>query len=110
MKILGLAGSLRRASYNRALLQAALELAPSGWETETFDSLGTLPFYDGGPAAGDRRGGRTTHHHTRIQRRHERRPEERAGLGVARSHPAPGRQAGRGTGHLPWRERGQGRH
>jgi chromate reductase len=47
MKILGLAGSLRRASYNRALLQAALELAPSGWETETFDSLGTLPFYDG---------------------------------------------------------------
>ena len=45
MKILGLAGSLRRESYNRALLQAALELAPSGWETEIFDSLGALPFY-----------------------------------------------------------------
>jgi chromate reductase len=47
MKILGLAGSLRRASYNQALLRAALELAPSGWETEMFDSLGALPFYDG---------------------------------------------------------------
>jgi len=47
MKILGLAGSLRRASYNRALLRAALELAPSDVETETFEALGALPFYDG---------------------------------------------------------------
>jgi chromate reductase len=47
MKILGLAGSLRRASFNRALLGAALELAPGDVETEVFASLGTLPFYDG---------------------------------------------------------------
>ena len=47
MKILGLAGSLRGASYNRALLRAALELAPGEVETEVFDSLGALPFYDG---------------------------------------------------------------
>jgi chromate reductase len=47
MKILGLAGSLRRASYNRALLRAALELAPTHVETQVFDALGALPFYDG---------------------------------------------------------------
>jgi chromate reductase, NAD(P)H dehydrogenase (quinone) len=47
MKILGLAGSLRRASFNRALLGAALELAPGDVETEVFASLGALPFYDG---------------------------------------------------------------
>jgi len=47
MKILGLAGSLRGASFNRALLRAALELGPGEVETEVFDSLGALPFYDG---------------------------------------------------------------
>jgi len=47
MKILGLAGSLRGASFNRALLRAALDLAPGEVETEVFDSLGAVPFYDG---------------------------------------------------------------
>ena len=46
-RILGIAGSLRGASYNRALLRAAVELAPSGVEITTFDALGALPLYDG---------------------------------------------------------------
>lgn len=46
-RILGIAGSLRGASYNRALLRAATELAPSGVEITIFDALGALPFYDG---------------------------------------------------------------
>jgi chromate reductase, NAD(P)H dehydrogenase (quinone) len=37
LRVLGFAGSLRRASYNRALLRAATELAPSGMLIETFD-------------------------------------------------------------------------
>lgn len=45
--ILGIAGSLRDASFNRALLRAAVELAPPGVEITTFDQLGALPFYDG---------------------------------------------------------------
>ena len=53
MKILGIAGSLREASYNRALLRAALELLPAGVELEELDLRG-LPFYDGDlEAAGD---------------------------------------------------------
>ena len=47
IKILILAGSLRRDSYNRALTRAAVQLAPSGVSIETFDRLGALPFYDG---------------------------------------------------------------
>jgi chromate reductase len=46
-RILGIAGSLRSASFNRALLRAAVELAPSGVEITTFDELGEVPFYDG---------------------------------------------------------------
>jgi chromate reductase len=46
VKILGLAGSLRRASYSRALLRAASQLAPAGVVIETFDGLGALPFFD----------------------------------------------------------------
>lgn len=45
--ILGISGSLRSGSFNRALLRAATELAPSGVEITTFDELGALPFYDG---------------------------------------------------------------
>jgi chromate reductase, NAD(P)H dehydrogenase (quinone) len=45
--LLGIAGSLRSASFNRALLRAAEEVAPSGVEITTFDELGALPFYDG---------------------------------------------------------------
>jgi len=42
-----LAGSLRRDSYNRALLRAAAQLAPGAVSAVTFDGLGALPFYDG---------------------------------------------------------------
>lgn len=50
--LLGIAGSLRGASFNRALLRAAVELAPPGVEITTFDELGALPFYDGDVEAG----------------------------------------------------------
>lgn len=45
MKILAIAGSLRRASFNRALARAAVELAPQGAEVEIAD-LRDLPLYD----------------------------------------------------------------
>ena len=45
MRVLGFAGSLRRASYNRGLTRAAVELAPSGIAVEVFD-LGDLPLYN----------------------------------------------------------------
>ena len=44
-RILGISGSLREASYNRALLRAAAELAPPGVEIEEFD-LSQIPLYD----------------------------------------------------------------
>ena len=46
LKVLGLAGSLRRESYNRALLRAAVRLAPPGMTIETWDRLGEFPPYD----------------------------------------------------------------
>ena len=46
-RILGIAGSLRATSFNRALLRAATELAPAGIEVTTYDGLDALPFYDG---------------------------------------------------------------
>jgi chromate reductase len=45
MRFLGFAGSLRRASYNRGLIRAAAELAPTEIIVETFD-LGDLPLYN----------------------------------------------------------------
>jgi chromate reductase len=45
MKFLGFAGSLRRASYNRGLIRAAADLAPTGTSVEAFD-LGDLPLYN----------------------------------------------------------------
>ena len=42
--ILGFAGSLRKASYNRALLSAALELVPQDAALEIFDLDGIPPF------------------------------------------------------------------
>ena len=44
--ILGLAGSLRRESYNRALLRAAVGLLPPGVTLRTFERLGELPPYN----------------------------------------------------------------
>jgi len=43
VKILGIAGSLRRGSYNKAALRAALELLPQGAELKIFD-LAPIPF------------------------------------------------------------------
>ncbi len=43
-KILGFAGSLRKDSYNKSLLRAALELVPEGVEIEIFDLEGIQPF------------------------------------------------------------------
>jgi NAD(P)H-dependent FMN reductase len=45
-KILGIAGSLRRASFNAALLRAAVELAPAGTSIE-IASIRDIPLYDG---------------------------------------------------------------
>jgi chromate reductase len=44
IKILGIAGSLRKASYNRAALRAAVELAPADAKVEIFDLDGIPPF------------------------------------------------------------------
>jgi chromate reductase, NAD(P)H dehydrogenase (quinone) len=53
VQVLGIAGSLREGSYNRALLRAARELVPEGVELEELD-VRSLPFYDGdAEAAGD---------------------------------------------------------
>ena len=46
MRVLGIPGSLRSASYNRGLLRAAQELAPDGVDVEVYD-VRDLPFYDG---------------------------------------------------------------
>ncbi|HEX9351255.1 MAG TPA: NAD(P)H-dependent oxidoreductase [Gaiellaceae bacterium] len=52
-RVLGISGSLRERSYNRALLQAARELAPDGVEIEEFD-LAAIPLYNPDvEAAGD---------------------------------------------------------
>ena len=46
LKILGIAGSLRKKSYNRAALRAAQELAPEGAVIETFELDGIPPYND----------------------------------------------------------------
>jgi chromate reductase len=45
LSILGFAGSLRRDSYNKALLRAAQELMPSGAELTIFDLAG-IPLFN----------------------------------------------------------------
>jgi chromate reductase len=45
IRILGFAGSLRRGSYNRGLIRAAVELAPPGTALEMFE-LGDIPLYN----------------------------------------------------------------
>ena len=44
-RIVAIAGSLRRRSYNRALIAAAHALAPAGMQIEPIE-IGSLPFYD----------------------------------------------------------------
>ena len=46
MRVLGIAGSLRAASYNRGLLRAAQQLAPEGMQVDVWD-LSTLPLFNG---------------------------------------------------------------
>jgi chromate reductase, NAD(P)H dehydrogenase (quinone) len=46
MRVLGIAGSLRRDSYNHALLREAAERLPAGAELIEFDRLGEIPPYD----------------------------------------------------------------
>ena len=54
--ILGIAGSLRRDSFNRSLLQHAADCAPDGVVVAIYDGLGTIAHFnedleaDGGPA------------------------------------------------------------
>jgi chromate reductase len=45
VRVLGLCGSLRAGSYNRALLRAAIALVPPGMSIETAE-IGDLPLYD----------------------------------------------------------------
>lgn len=46
MRVLGIAGSVRRDSHNRKLLRAAAAASPSGVELELWDRLAELPHFD----------------------------------------------------------------
>ena len=46
IRVLGISGSLRRASFNTGLLRAAQETAPEGMSISIFD-IRDIPFYDG---------------------------------------------------------------
>jgi chromate reductase, NAD(P)H dehydrogenase (quinone) len=46
MRVLGITGSLRRDSYNHALLREAAGRLPAGAELVEFDRLGEIPPYD----------------------------------------------------------------
>jgi chromate reductase, NAD(P)H dehydrogenase (quinone) len=45
LKVLGIAGSLRRSSYNKLALRAAIELKPADMEIEVFD-IASIPVYN----------------------------------------------------------------
>ena len=44
-RVIGIAGSLRRASFNRALLRAAVELAPQRLQIEVHE-IAAIPLYN----------------------------------------------------------------
>lgn len=46
MRLVGIGGSLRKDSYNRALLEAAVAELPPGVEVEWWEGLRLLPAYD----------------------------------------------------------------
>ncbi|ADB53762.1 NADPH-dependent FMN reductase [Conexibacter woesei] len=46
MRVLGIAGSVRRGSHNRKLLRAAAAALPPGVELELWEGLADLPAYD----------------------------------------------------------------
>ena len=54
VRVLGIAGSLRRESYNRRLLAAARELAPESMMIESFD-LAPIPLYNADLDTDDKR-------------------------------------------------------
>lgn len=45
LKVLGIAGSLRKGSYNKLALKAAIELRPDGMQIESFD-IAAIPVYN----------------------------------------------------------------
>jgi chromate reductase len=46
LRLLGIVGSLRKASINRALLRAVGDVLPDGVSLETFERLGELPLFN----------------------------------------------------------------
>lgn len=44
MKLLAISGSLRAASLNTSVLQAAQRLAPAGVDVEIFNGIASFPF------------------------------------------------------------------
>jgi chromate reductase, NAD(P)H dehydrogenase (quinone) len=46
IRVAGIAGSLRVGSLNKALLSAAIELAPAGMEIKTYTGLANIPPYN----------------------------------------------------------------
>ncbi|HXP12290.1 MAG TPA: NADPH-dependent FMN reductase [Stellaceae bacterium] len=46
IKVLGICGSLRQASYNRMALKVAQESLPPGMTLEVFDKLAEIPLYN----------------------------------------------------------------
>jgi len=46
MKVLGISGSLRKASINTAALKACGELMPAGMTLTVYDGLGDIPLYN----------------------------------------------------------------
>ncbi len=46
MNVLAIPGSLRRGSFNRLLLQAAVERAPGGMEIHLYDGLASIPWFN----------------------------------------------------------------
>lgn len=53
MRVLGISGSLRRGSYNHALLREAAERLPAGVEFVEFERLAEIPPYDADLEAGE---------------------------------------------------------
>jgi len=54
IRVIGIAGSLREGSFNKGLLRAAIELAPTGMEITTVKRLGDIaPYNDDVMAKGD---------------------------------------------------------
>ncbi len=46
VKILGIAGSLRKESFNKRILEAAVNLVPDNVEIEIFQKLGEIPLFN----------------------------------------------------------------